>query len=266
MNGESSESRAEWSGGVNGGGGGGGETFTFMLLRYFIYLGCFQRKEEKRRKGKNRRERIQFYSFLSIYIYISACLLAESLLKRKKKKKKGGRSTEFVQRLLLVSLSPFFLLDSAAAAASPSVSAAGAAAAAGVVVVLPLPPFAAASHGLAGAVGPLRSSHRTVPRVSPVIIIIVLGLAAAGKAGKASAAAAAGPAGLPYVEGLEVGRDGAGEGLDEEAAGEEDATHGVAPTRPAPALLADDAGIEGKGFVAVELPQLPCLLTAERDD
>lgn len=95
---------------------------------------------------------------------------------------------------------------------------------------------------------------------------MVLGLAAAGNAGKASAAAApAGPAGLPYVAGLDIGRDGAGEGLDEEAEAE-GTTHGVAPTRPAPALLADDAGIDGKGFVAVELPQLPCLLTAERDD
>lgn len=225
---------------------------------------------KERRKEKERKEQKRAYPilFVSIYIYIHLCLLAcrISLEKKKKKKKKGVDQPNLYNVCFLFPFPPFFLLDSAAAAASPSVSAAGAAAAAGVVVVLPLPPFAAASHGLAGAVGPLRSSHRTVPRVSPVIIIIVLGLAAAGKAGKASAAAAAGPAGLPYVEGLEVGRDGAGEGLDEEAAGEEDATHGVAPTRPAPALLADDAGIEGKGFVAVELPQLPCLLTAERDD
>lgn len=121
--------------------------------------------------------------------------------------------------------------------------------------MVPLPPFAP-PHGLAGLLFPLPSSHRTVPRVSPMII--VLGFAAAGSAGKASTAE---PAGLPEIEGLETGCD-AGEGLDEE----EGATHGVARTRPAPALLAEDAGIDGNGFAAVELPQLPCLLTAERDD
>ena len=89
---------------------------------------------------------------------------------------------------------------------------------------------------------------------------MVLGFAAAGSAGKASPVAEA--SGLLMVDGLDTGRDGTGEGLDEEAG----ATHGVAPTRPAPALLAEDAGIDGNGFVAVELPQLPCLLTAERDD
>lgn len=128
-------------------------------------------------------------------------------------------------------------------------------------MVLPLPPFAA-SHGLAGLMFPLRSSHLTVPRVSPSIK--VLGLAAAGSAGKASTAAET--SGFPKVEGLDTGRDGAGEGLDEDEAEADGATHGVAPTRPAPALLAEDAGIDGNGFVAVELPQLPCLLTAERDD
>lgn len=88
---------------------------------------------------------------------------------------------------------------------------------------------------------------------------MVLGFAAAGSAGKASAAE---PFGWPEVEGLDSGREDAGGGLDEE----EGAIQGVAPTRPAPALLAEDAGIDGNGFAAVELPQLPCLLTAERDD
>lgn len=89
---------------------------------------------------------------------------------------------------------------------------------------------------------------------------MVLGLAAAGSAGKASTPV--GPFALPEAEGLETGRDDAGAGLDEE----EGATHGVAPTRPAPALLAEAEGTDGNGFAAVELPQLPCLLTAERDD
>lgn len=96
-------------------------------------------------------------------------------------------------------------------------------------------------------------------------MIMVLGFAAAGSAGKASAAE---PFVLPpEVEGLDSGcdddDDDACEGLGEE---EEGATHGVALTRPAPTLLAEDAGIDGNGFAAVELPQLPCLLTAERDD
>lgn len=136
--------------------------------------------------------------------------------------------------------------------ASLSTSAAGAAGA-----VLPLPPLAA-PHGLARLLFPLPSSHRTVPRVSP--IIIVLGFAAAGSAGNASTAAE--PFGLPEGDGMDTGRGDAGEGLDEE----DGATHGVAPTRPAPALLAEDVGIEGNGFAAVDFPQLPCLLTAERDD
>lgn len=128
-------------------------------------------------------------------------------------------------------------------------------------MLLPLPPFAPA-HGFRELSFALRSSHRTVPRVSP--IIRVLGFAAAGNAGKASAAAAV--SGLLKAEGLDMGRDGAGEGRGEDEEEEEAATHGVALTRPAPALLAEDAGINGNGLVAVELPQLPCLLTAERDD
>lgn len=94
---------------------------------------------------------------------------------------------------------------------------------------------------------------------------MVLGFAAAGSAGKASAAVE--PFGLPEVAGLDWGRDdeGAGAGLGEEEE-EEGATQGVAPTRPAPARLAEVGGVDGNGFAAVELPQLPCLLTAERDD
>lgn len=95
---------------------------------------------------------------------------------------------------------------------------------------------------------------------------MVLGFAATGSAGKASIAAPL--ILLAVVGGLESGCEDNGGGLDdgdeEEAEG---ATHGVAPTRPAPTLLAEEAGVEdGNGFVAVELPQLPCLLTAERDD
>lgn len=75
MNGESSESRAERSGAVNGGGGGGGETFTFMLLRYFTYLGCLLMMFQKERKEQNRAYPILFGFYLYIYIYIVlACL------------------------------------------------------------------------------------------------------------------------------------------------------------------------------------------------
>ena len=92
---------------------------------------------------------------------------------------------------------------------------------------------------------------------------MVLGFAATGSAGKASIAAPF--ILLDVVGGLESGcEDKGGGGLDDD---EEEATHGVAPTRPAPTLLAEETGVEdGNGFVAVEFPQLPCLLTAERDD
>ena len=93
-----------------------------------------------------------------------------------------------------------------------------------------------------------------------------LGFAATGSGGKASIAA-------PFIlldggGGLENGCEDNGGGLDDDDDEEaEGATHGVAPTRPAPTLLAEEVGVEdGNGFVAVELPQLPCLLTAERDD
>ena len=122
------------------------------------------------------------------------------------------------------------------------------------VPLLPIP-FALA-QGFIGLPPPLESSHLTVPLVSPKII--VFGLAAAGNAGKASVAVALA---LPATGAAEDGRDGAGDGLDED----EGPTQGVGPTRPAPALLAEAAGIEGKG-VAEALPQLPCLLTSERDD
>ena len=101
---------------------------------------------------------------------------------------------------------------------------------------------------------------------------MVLGFAAAGSAGKASTApAAAERFGFPGVESLAVGCDDDGDDNDEddgacEGFDEEGATQGVAPTRPAPALWAEDAGADGNGFAAVELPQLPCLLTADRDD
>ena len=96
---------------------------------------------------------------------------------------------------------------------------------------------------------------------------MVLGFAATGSAGKASIAA-------PFIlldggGALESGWEDKGGGLDDDDDDEEaeGATHGVAPTRPGPTLLAEEAGVEdGNGFVAVEFPQLPCLLTAERDD
>ena len=95
---------------------------------------------------------------------------------------------------------------------------------------------------------------------------MVLGFAATGSAGKASIAAPF--ILLDVVGGLESGcEEKAGAGLDDEDVEAEGATQGVAPTRPTPTLLAEEAGVEdGNGVVAVELPQLPCLLTAERDD
>lgn len=99
--------------------------------------------------------------------------------------------------------------------------------------------------------------HLTAPLVYPNIV--VFGFAAAGKAGNASELVAF--AALE-VGGLEDGRDEAGEGREEVDV----ATHGVAPTLPAPTRLADDTGMGGKGMALGALPQLPCLLTAERDD
>lgn len=51
-----------------------------------------------------------------------------------------------------------------------------------------------------------------------------------------------------------------------EEIGADGVIHGVAPTRPGPDLFADAAGIAGKGLAATALPQLLCLLTADRDD
>lgn len=120
-------------------------------------------------------------------------------------------------------------------------------------------PFAL-PHGFVGLPTlPSSQPGLTVPLVRPKII--VFGFAAAGSAGKASVA---GLFALPVaVGGLDVGRDEAGDGFVDDT---DDAIQGVAPTRPAPTLLADGAGIEGNGFALAVFPQLPFLLTAERDD
>lgn len=66
---------------------------------------------------------------------------------------------------------------------------------------------------------------------------------------------------------LEAGLEGAGDARFEEAA--EGPVHGVCPTLPAPVRLTDagPVGMAGNGLTAgAALPQLPCLLTADRDD
>ena len=103
--------------------------------------------------------------------------------------------------------------------------------------------------------GPLLpSSHRTVPLVRPKID--VFGFAAAGNAGKASEPTASA---CREEGGLDVGLDEAGDGRADEL------TQGVALTRPAPTLFAE-AGIAGKATAEAAWPQLPCLLTADRED
>ncbi len=90
---------------------------------------------------------------------------------------------------------------------------------------------------------------------------MVLGFAAAGSEGKASTVA---PFPLPEaVDGLGVGCDGDANCLDDD----DGEIQGVAPTWPAPTLLADaGAGIDGNGLAFFVLFQLPFLLTADRDD
>lgn len=89
--------------------------------------------------------------------------------------------------------------------------------------------------------------------------MVVFGFKAAGKAGKASELVAFATL---DVGGLEDGRDEEGEAREEEVV----VIQGVAPTLPAPTRLADAAAMGGKGLAFAALPQLPCLLTADRDD
>ena len=81
---------------------------------------------------------------------------------------------------------------------------------------------------------------------------------AAGRAGKASK--------LPVALArefciMDVACEEAGGGFEDDGA-----TQGVGPTLPGPARLAEAVGMEGNGLVAAAFPQLPCLLTAERED
>lgn len=96
--------------------------------------------------------------------------------------------------------------------------------------------------------------------------MVVFGFGTAGKAGNASGFAAFA---VRVTGGLDDGREVAGEGRAEEEA--EGVSQGVAPTRPAPARLADAdvdpvGGMGGKGLAVAALPQLPWRLTAERED
>lgn len=97
--------------------------------------------------------------------------------------------------------------------------------------------------------------------------MVVFGLAAAGKAGNAVSA------GVVVVDddnvantgGREFGRD---DGRDEEEWLVDGPSHAAALRPALPALVDDDdaAGIGGNGFAVAALPQLPCLLTADRED
>ena len=86
---------------------------------------------------------------------------------------------------------------------------------------------------------------------------MVLGFGAAGRAGKASLF---GVVDLGFDD-VDAGIGGTGKTRDDE-----EVTHGVAPTLPAPVLFVDEGGIAGKGFAFTAPPQLRCLLTADRDD
>lgn len=141
------------------------------------------------------------------------------------------------------------MFPSTSTSTSPSVLAAG--------VTLPLLGLDD-PHGLSvSGFPPLASFHLTVPLVSPAIR--VFGFAAMGNAGNASPVAP--PFARPIVAALDTGRDDAGDGRVDDGAAQ-----GTGPTRPAPARLADAAGMAGKGLAFTALFQLPCLLTAERDD
>ena len=62
---------------------------------------------------------------------------------------------------------------------------------------------------------------------------------------------------------METGRDGAGDGRCDD---DTDDVQGVWPTLPGPARLALATGSGLDDAAAGVFPQLPCLLTAERED
>ena len=144
-------------------------------------------------------------------------------------------------------LFPFFLPPTASNSASVSVAVVGP----GFTDDEALP--------LQGFVGVLLrpSSQLTAPLCNPKIV--VLGLTAAGSAGKASETPTVTP--LEAAGTVDVGRTGAGDDLEEDGV-----THGVAPTWPGPARLAEAAGMGGNGFEGAALPQLPCRFTGDRED
>lgn len=92
----------------------------------------------------------------------------------------------------------------------------------------------------------------------------MFGFAAAGNAGKALSKGVEEDNVVDETPGdRELGRD-AGREEDEGADG---ASQAAVVARPAAPARADDpAGIGGNGFAEAALPQLPCLLTAERED
>lgn len=107
---------------------------------------------------------------------------------------------------------------------------------------------------------PRPPSHRTLLFVRPAIR--VFGFAVAGKAGNDSEA-------IDLAEEEELGgalevRPEDGRGLDD-AEDVEGVIQGVGPTRPAPARLAETEMV-GNGSALAALPQLLCLLTADRED
>ena len=91
----------------------------------------------------------------------------------------------------------------------------------------------------------------------------VFGFAATGRAGNIESEAAAAD---ERIGSGPAGRRDEGRGWNMEEDEAEGAIQGVGPTRPAPARLAEDVDIGGNGGGGAALPQLLCLLTAERED
>ncbi len=94
--------------------------------------------------------------------------------------------------------------------------------------------------------------------------MVVLGFDAAGKAGKAGSDGVVDDVANPG--GRELGRElGREDGRNEDELAEEP-SHPAALRPIPPALVDDAAGMGGNGFDVAALPQLPCLLTADRED
>lgn len=92
--------------------------------------------------------------------------------------------------------------------------------------------------------------------------MVVFGFAAAGNAGKALSEGVEDNVVDEIPGDRELGRDDGREGSE----GADGASQAAVVARPTPARADDPAGMGGNGFAEAALPQLPCLLTAERED